>query len=216
MSLATALSVLGLALLDTLSPAVIGIVLYLLLAQPHRVGRLLASYLTTVASAYFVLGALLMVGLGAIMPTIKPAVGAWIQAGIGITLFIASWFIPTKPRQTPRRPKSLTIPAMITFGLGTWLFEFATAVPYFTAIGIMTAAHLSLPQWLPLLIVYVIIMILPGLVLYLAWLALGERTRERFERWRTKMNSNVGSTVSWIMGIAGVLIFFNALPGLIE
>ncbi|MDO5499404.1 MAG: GAP family protein [Propionibacteriaceae bacterium] len=215
MSLATALSVLGLALIDTLSPAVIGIVLYLLLAQPRRVGLLLASYLTTVASAYFLLGALLMVGLGAIMPTIKPAVGAGIQAGIGITLFIASWFIPAKPRQTPRRPKNLTIPAMITFGLGTWLFEFATAVPYFTAIGIMTAAHLSLPQWLPLLIVYVAIMILPGLVLYLAWLALGERTRERFERWRTKMNSNVGGTVSWIIGIAGVLIFFNALPVLI-
>lgn len=214
MSFATGSSVLGLALLDALSPAVIGVVLYLLLAQPRRVGLLLASYLTTVAGAYFVLGALLMVGLGAIMPAVNPTVGAWIQAGIGVTLFIGSWFVPTEPRQTPRRPKSLTIPAMIAFGLGTWLFEFVTAVPYFTAIGIMTAARLSLPQWVPLLIVYVIIMILPGLVLYLARLALGERTRERFERWRTQMDNSVRGALSWIMGIAGVLIFFNALPGL--
>ncbi|MGP6175603.1 hypothetical protein [Corynebacterium sp. A21] len=42
---------------------------------------------------------------------------------------------------------------MMLFGLGTWLFEFYTAVPYFGAIGVMASAGLVPTQWLPLLAV---------------------------------------------------------------
>lgn len=214
MTLETVLAVLGLALLDTLSPAVIGITLSLLLTAPRRLSPLLGAYLATVATAYFVLGVLLMLGLGALVPAIDPSMRAWLQAALGVGLFLGSWLVPTKPSRRPREPRALTVAAMITFGLGTWLFEFATAVPYFAAIGLMTATGSDPVHWLPLLAVYVVIMILPGILLHVGWLVLGDRTRARFEHWQTKLRSGSHATVSWVMGIAGVLIFLNALSSL--
>ncbi|KUI21033.1 hypothetical protein AU192_11290 [Mycobacterium lehmannii] len=211
MPIVTVGAVLALAALDMLSPALIGVTLYLLPARPRRVGMLLAVYLTTVAGAYFVLGVLLKLGLGALLPVIDPGVWTWVQGGIGVALFIGSWFIPAKETSQPR-VETFTVQSIVLLGLGTWLFEFYTAIPYFAAIGIMTSASLEPPQWLVLLGAYVLIMILPGIVLFLAWTLLRERMCERFERWQRRLTVNSRTTVSWIVGIAGVLLFLNALP----
>jgi hypothetical protein len=96
--------------------------------------------------------------------------------------------------------------------LGTWLFEFYTAVPYFAAIGIMVSAGLEPSRWLPLLGAYVFIMILPGIALFLAWVFLRDRLKERFEGWQRKLSSGSRTTASWIAGIAGAVLFLNALP----
>lgn len=213
MSIVTAAAVLGLAVLDMLSPALVGVSMYVLLARPRRPGLLLTAYLGTVAVAYFVLGALLMLGLEAVLPVIDPAVWPWVQGGIGIALFIASWFLPARKAEAPRAPsRALTVRSMILWGLGTWLFEFSTAVPYFGAIGIMTAAGLAPAQWLILLGAYVLIMILPGIALFLTWLLLRDRIRDRLERWRSRLAAGSRSMAGWIVGIAGVLIFLDALP----
>ncbi|WP_440107049.1 GAP family protein [Streptosporangium sp. H16] len=213
MSIETIGAVLGLALLDTLSPTVIGVTLYLLLARPRRVGALLGVYLGSVAIAYFALGVLLMFGLGAVVPVVDDTVWAWGQAVLGVALIVGSYFIPDKkPGRASVQARSFTLGSMLLLGLGTWLFEFATAVPYFAAIGIMTAAHLTAAQWSPLLGVYVTVMVLPGILLLAAWAALGERTRERFERWRNSLSSGSRSTLRWIVGIAGVLILLDAAP----
>ncbi|GAA5040336.1 cytochrome c biogenesis protein CcdA [Thermocatellispora tengchongensis] len=215
MSIETIGAVLGLALLDTLSPTVIGITLYLLLARPRRVGALLAVYLGSVAVAYFALGALLMLGLGAVVPHVDETAWAWGQAVLGAGLIVGSYFIPgEKPERASVRARSFTLRSMLLLGLGTWLFEFATAVPYFGAIGIMTSAGLSAVQWSPLLGAYVTIMILPGILLYAAWAALGERLRARFERWRDKVSSGSRTMVSWIVWIAGCLILLEAVDTL--
>jgi cytochrome c biogenesis protein CcdA len=213
MSLVTIGAVLGLAVLDMLSPAVVGVTIYLLLARPRRTLALLGAYLGTVAAAYFALGVLLMLGLGAVVPAVDPTVWAWAQAGVGIALFVGSWFIPDKkPERASVQPRKITMRSMVLLGLGTWLFEFYTAVPYFGAIGIMTAAGLEPAQWLLLLTVYVIIMILPSVALYLAWAFMREQMQERLERWQRKLDSGSRNALSWIVGIAGVLIFLDALP----
>lgn len=213
MSTVTIGAMLGLALLDMLSPAVVGVTLYLLLARPRRVGLLLGAYLATVAAAYFVLGVLLMLGLSAVIPAIDPTVWRWVQGGIGVALFTGSWFIPTRKSDwEPQRARAFTVPAAILLGLSTWLFEFATAVPYFAAVGIMTASGAEPSIWLPVLGGYVVIMILPGIALYLAWLLLRDRMRDRFERWQHKLHGGSRTALSWIVGIAGVLIFLDALP----
>ncbi|MEU4835606.1 GAP family protein [Streptosporangium sp. NPDC023615] len=213
MSIETIGAVLGLALLDTLSPTVIGVTIYLLLARPRRVAALLGVYLGSVAVAYFALGVLLMLGLGAVMPIVDDTVWAWGQAVVGVALIVGSYFIPDgKPGRASAGGRSFGVGSMLLLGLGTWLFEFATAVPYFGAIGIMTAAGLTAAQWLPLLGVYVTIMVVPGILLFIAWAALGERMRERFERWEKKLSSGSRSTLRWIVGIAGVLILLDAAP----
>ncbi|WP_181449216.1 GAP family protein [Nonomuraea aridisoli] len=167
-------------------------------------------YLGSVAIAYFVTGVLLMLGLGAVLPLVDDTVRAWGQGVLGAALVVGSYLIPG--RNPGRTPGSLTMRSMVLLGLGTWLFEFATAVPYFAAIGIMTMAGLSAVQWSPLLGAYVTIMVIPGVVLLLAWAALDDRTRERFERWRTRLSSGSRTTLSWIVGIAGVLLLLDALP----
>ena len=213
MSLVTVGAVLGLAVLDMLSPTLVGVTIYVLLARPRRTSALLGAYLGTVAVAYFALGVLLMLGLGAVVPAIDPTVWTWAQAGVGIALFAGSWFIPDKkPERASLEPPRFTMRSMVLFGLGTWLFEFFTAVPFFGAVGIMTAARLEPAEWLLLLTVYVIIMVLPGVALHLAWAIMRERMRERLERWRRKLASGSRKALSWIVGIAGVLIFLDALP----
>ncbi|WP_101652372.1 GAP family protein [Brevibacterium ihuae] len=215
MTLTTVAPVLGLAVLDTLSPALLGITLFLVLTRPPRLGLLLGTFLLTLAGSYFALGVVLMLGLDALLPAISPEVAPWIQAGMGVALFIASWLIPTRPSAGPeKRVRALTVGGMIGLGVGAWLFEFATAVPYFAAIGIMTAADLEPAGWLVLLGAYVLIMILPGVGIYAASLALGERTHARFARWKDALESGSRSTLSWILGIAGVVIVLNALPQL--
>lgn len=213
MSFATIAAVLGLALLDTLSPALIGVTLYLLLARPRRLGLLLSSYLGTVAASYFAMGCLLMFGLAAVLPAVDESVWQWVQRAVGVILFAASWFVPARdPASRPRRPVAFTVPAVVVFGLGTWLFEVATAVPYFAAVGIMTSNRLAPGQWLPLLAGYVVIMVLPGIVLYAIWRLVGARVRGRFDRWRDRVDRGSGETLSWMMGIAGVLLVLNTLP----
>ncbi|MEU4703833.1 GAP family protein [Nonomuraea dietziae] len=215
MSIETIGAVLGLALLDTLSPTVIGITLYLLLTRPHRVGALLGVYLGSVAIAYFALGVLLMLGLGAVAPLVDDTVWAWGQAVLGAALIVGSYFIPDKnPERASIRARSFTMRSMLLLGLGTWLFEFATAVPYFGAIGIMTSADLPAVQWSPLLGGYVTIMVIPGILLLVAWAALGERLRARFERWQNKLSSGSRTVVSWIVWIAGCLILLEAVDTL--
>ncbi|MFI7131964.1 GAP family protein [Nonomuraea sp. NPDC050153] len=211
MSIETIGAVLGLALLDTLSPTVIGMTLYLLLSRPHRVGALLGVYLGSVAIAYFALGVLLMLGLGAVVSRVDDTVWAWGQGVLGAALIVGSYVIPDQnPERASPRAQPFTVRSMLLSGMGTWLFEFATAAPYFGAIGIMTSAGLPAAQWSPLLGVYVTIMVIPGLLLLLAWAALGERMQERFERWQNRLSSGSRATLRWIVGIAGLVILFSA------
>ncbi|WP_281282808.1 GAP family protein [Nonomuraea terrae] len=183
------------------------------MAGPPRVGALLGVYLGSVAIAYFALGVLLMLGLGAVVPIVDEAAWAWGQGVLGAALIVGSYFIPGKnPERASIRARSFTMRAMLLLGLGTWLFEFATAVPYFAAIGIMTMAGPSAVQWSPLLGAYVTVMVIPGILLYVAWAALGDRMRERSDRWQDKLSSGPRTTLSWIVGTAGFLLLLDVLP----
>lgn len=222
MGLDVILPVYGLALLDTLSPATIGISIYLLLTAGSRVPRLLLTYLATVALFYFCLGAALMAGLGAVVDSLGDAVNSrsayLVQAAIGVALFIGCWFVPTKKkdgydtgRRERRAGRAQTIPAAVGLGVTTGLLEAATALPYLAAIGLMTSAGLSAAQWAPLLAGYTMIMVLPGVVLFAAWRIAGERARPRLERLRDWLRANSGEALAWIMGIAGVLLVRDAV-----
>ncbi|SNS51347.1 Sap, sulfolipid-1-addressing protein [Micrococcales bacterium KH10] len=169
---------------------------------------------STLAIAYFVLGVVLMLGVGAVLTEIDPTVRMWVQGGIGAAMFVGSWFIPAKKKEehVSPRPRESTVRAMIMLGIGTWLFEFYTAVPYFAAIGIMTSAGLQPPEWLLLLSAYALVMILPAVVLLLAQALMRERMQGRLEHWQRKLETGSRTALSWIVGIAGALLFLDALP----
>ncbi|RKS08746.1 Sap-like sulfolipid-1-addressing protein [Nocardiopsis sp. Huas11] len=208
------LPVAGLALLDTLSPATIGITLYVLLSGTRSVARPLLAFLGTVAAFYFVLGFALMLGLGAVLSSLNgladgPAMG-WGMAVLGAGLFAYGFVMPSRSRER-RRPESLRTGAMVALGLATGFLEAGTALPYLGAIGIMTAAELAPSAWVPMIAAYNVVMVLPPVLLYLGYRVMGERLRPRLERWRTRVESGSREAMGWILCIAGVLLFLNGL-----
>ncbi|WP_017580267.1 GAP family protein [Nocardiopsis valliformis] len=208
------LPVAGLALLDTLSPATLGVTLFVLLSGARSIARPLFAYLGTVALFYFTLGCALMLGLNAALDRLSglsdnPATG-WAMVILGGGLFAYSWVMPTKKR-APRRPASLRTTTMIGLGLATGLLEAGTAFPYLGAIGIMGTAGLAAHTWVPMLAAYNLVMVLPPVLLYLGHRLFGERLRPRLDRWREKIDSGSREALAWIIGIVGFFLLINGL-----
>ncbi|MGE7883544.1 GAP family protein [Bacillus sp. NPDC094077] len=205
----------GLAILDTLSPTTIGVTIYLLLTDTERLTKRLLVYLLTVAGFYFAVGVSLMLGLDFLFAIISGVfqnrIVSWTFFIIGAILFIASFYIPTKKSSALPAPKSKSILSMITLGFTTSLIEVGTALPYFTAIGIMTTSNLSWVEWSSILAGYNFIMVLPSLVLFLFYLLFGRWMQKPLERLRVKIANSTGSALSWIMCIVGLLLIFNSL-----
>ncbi|WP_422656917.1 GAP family protein [Paenibacillus sp. EC2-1] len=218
MSIELLLSVGALALLDMVSPATIGVTLYLLLSDRNRIFSRLMMYLMTVAGFYFIVGISLMLGMDYIFDAasnmFQNRVISWITAVVGGVLFIASFYVPTKKTAKPVKPKSLKMSAMISLGVTTSLLEVATALPYFAAIGLMTTAQLTIFQWLPILATYNFIMILPPLLLIGLHALFGRLLQKPLEKLSVKIANSTGSVLSWMMCIAGIILLLNSIDHL--
>ncbi|RJX37122.1 hypothetical protein D3P09_24745 [Paenibacillus pinisoli] len=206
----------GLALLDTLSPATLGVTVYLLLTEKERLSSRLMIYLATVAVFYFSVGAALMLGLDALLPAMTSLLEnrtiSWGLFILGALLFIASFYYPkNKKSSNMPRLRSKSMAAMIALGFTTSLVEVGMAFPYFAAIGLMTAHQLPLLQWLPLLAGYNFIMVLPPLVVFVLHSLLGRVMQRPLEKLQAYFAKHSGSAASWIMCIVGLILIFNTL-----
>lgn len=215
MTLELLLSIGALSLLDMLSPATLGVTVYLLLIERDRLIPRLFIYLFTVAGFYFLVGAALMLGLDAVLQSVtgifQNRTVSWIMAIVGAVLFVASFFIPTKKTSGPRRPRSKSYGAMIGLGFTTSLLEVATALPYFAAIGLMTTAQLTTVQWMPILAAYNIVMVLPPILLLGLHLVFGRMMQRPLEKLRLTIAQSSGSILSWVLCIAGLILLLNSI-----
>ncbi|MGC6588508.1 GAP family protein [Paenibacillus sp. Dod16] len=218
MTLELLLSIGALSLLDMLSPATLGVTVYLLLTERDRLIPRLFIYLFTVAGFYFLIGAALMLGLDAVLQSVsgifQNRTVSWIMTVVGGVLFVASFFIPTKKTSEPRRPRSKSFGAMIGLGFTTSLLEVATALPYFAAIGLMTTAQLTTVQWMPILAAYNIVMVLPPILLLGLHLVFGRVMQRPLEKLRLKISQSSGSILSWVLCIAGLILVLNSIDNL--
>ncbi|PHA80376.1 hypothetical protein COE78_26765 [Bacillus pseudomycoides] len=205
----------GLALLDMLSPATLGVTVYLLLTDKERLTKRLLVYLLTIAGFYFAVGVSLMLGLDFLLEIISGVfqnrIVSWTFFIIGVILFIASFYVPTKKSSDLPAPKSKSILSMVALGFTTSLIEVGTAFPYFAAIGIMTTSNLSWVEWSSILAGYNFIMVLPSLVLFLFYLLFERWMQTSLEKLRVKIANNTGSALSWSMCIVGLILIFNSL-----
>ncbi|MFF2889331.1 GAP family protein [Paenibacillus sp. NPDC057967] len=205
----------GLALLDTLSPATLGVTVYLLLTEKERLSSRLMIYLATVAAFYFSVGIALMLGLDALLPAMSSILEnrtvSWGLFIIGAILFIASFYYPKSKKTSVHRPKSKSIASMIALGFTTSLIEVGTAFPYFAAIGLMSTHHLPMFQWLPMLAGYNVVMVLPPLIVFALHVLLGRVMQRPLEKLQTYISKHSGSAISWIMCIVGLILIFNTL-----
>ncbi|MCY9590989.1 hypothetical protein PC41400_01410 [Paenibacillus chitinolyticus] len=205
----------GLALLDALSPATLGVTVYLLLTERERLNSRLMIYLLTVAGVYFVVGVSLMLGLDAVMASFSSIfqnrIVSWVMLIIGGILFIASFYYPKSKISDLPKPKSKSMASMVALGFTTSLIEVGAAFPYFAAIGLMTTSNLAVFQWLPILAGYNFIMVLPPLIVFTLHVLLGRVMQKPLESIRTRLSKYSGSAMSWIMCIVGLILIFNSL-----
>lgn len=205
----------GLALLDTLSPTIIGVTLYLVLTDKQNLTSRLLTYLFTVVLLYFSLGIFMMLGLNFIMEAFsnifQNKILSWGIFIIGVILFIASFFMPTNKKTNIPKPKTQSIFSIIIIGVTTFTIEAGMALPYFAAIGLLTTENLPFYQWLPIIAIYNIIMVLPALLIFLGYKLFGKLINPTLVNLRNKISSSSSSAVSWIMCIVGVILIFYTI-----
>lgn len=218
--LGSLLTLLGLALLDSVNPSALAMTLYLL-TTGARTGRVL-TYIAAVFVTYFAIGLGLMLGLGALLGTFQgvfETTAAYIvQAVIGAAMLTYS-FSPNKlgaqdEAEEAKAPRSQGFAGTLLLGVTITAAEFPTAFPYFGAIGILNSLNLSFSGWLPLLLGYNLVFVTPPLLLFGAYQVFGGRHKAWFERYEKRLKHEARETMLWIVGIVGFLLLADALSRL--
>ncbi|MEK4520829.1 GAP family protein [Psychrobacillus sp. FSL W7-1457] len=209
------LIIIGLALIDTLSPTVIGITLYLLLREQRKLYRLLIVYLMTVAILYFLFGSALLLGISLsisfLQGLFQNRVISWTIFLTGIILFILSFYMPKRKAAVTSLPSIINSSSMIFLGVITFLIEGSTALPYFAAIGLMSTSNLNLFEWIPILILYNLIMVLPSLLLMIFYKLFSRLLNPLLQKLNNRLANSKESALSWVVCIVGLLLVFISL-----
>jgi cytochrome c biogenesis protein CcdA len=208
---ASLLGVFGLALVDSINPSALGVTLYLLLSGKSARAKVLV-YIAGVFLTYFVIGGLLMLGLESIQAYLQSSVAYAVQGVVGALLLIYGVFAPSEPkRKTQTKAETQGLAGLFLLGITVTVLEFATALPYLGAIGLLTAANLTIAQWLPILFAYNVIFILPPLGLLVAYSVFGERLEKRFVHWQERLKKEARVTWLWIAAIVGFFLLSDSL-----
>lgn len=205
------LSLLGLAVLDSLNPSALAVTIYLLLRERSYAPRVLA-YVSAVFASYLAIGTSLMLGLGSLWGHVEgPGVYA-VQGAVGALLLGYALFAPDKPRERKARtPRSGGLAGLFLLGVTLTFVEFTTALPYLGAIVLLTDAGLAPAQWFPLLVAYNAIFVLPPLLLMVAYGVFGARIRGRLKGLRGRFESGSREALSWIFGLVGFFLLADSL-----
>lgn len=208
----TLASLFGLALLDSLNPSALAITIYLLLQGRSYAGKVL-TYVSAVFLSYLGVGVVLMLGFSSVWGYVDDPGAYAVQGVVGVLLLGYAVFAPDKPRGEKKvlAPLAVGIPAIFLLGVTITLVEFTTAFPYLGAIAILTNAELPVAGWLPVLVAYNAIFVLPPLLLLAAYGAFGTRLTAHFERWRGRFESGSRESLFWILGIVGFLLLADSL-----
>jgi cytochrome c biogenesis protein CcdA len=207
--------VFGLALLDSINPSAL-LVAILLLPQPRAAAKI-AIYMSAVFCCYFIIGVLLMLGFGAALDAIgnnlSSPVAYGAQGMIGGSMLLYSLLVDTKQtaEKAPRLPTTQHPGTLFLLGVSVSAVEFATALPYLAAIGLLSNAGLPSGQWLPILLVYNLILVAPPLLLAAAAQLARGWLEPRLERWQARLQREARETLLWIVGIIGFFLLADAV-----
>lgn len=218
MNLELVLTLTGLAIIDSASFSAFGVPVVLLLSSPKPPVVRMLTYLGTIMVFFVVVGIAIMFGLDAVLTSwsglfeTRPAYVA--QLAIGVGLFALSFRIDSKKARgrplVPRIPAGGGLQAMVALGLTTSLLEVATMIPYLAAIGILTAAGLSIVQAVPLLAWYTLVMVLPPIVMLIVRIVARDWLRPYLERVARWLETHSREMVGWTVGIVGFLLAVDA------
>jgi cytochrome c biogenesis protein CcdA len=205
-------AVFGLALIDSVNPSAIAVTLYLLLTGGSYTPKVL-TYLAAVFCSYLLIGVLLMLGLDAIWDYLYSPAAYAVQGVVGALMLLYGILAPSDraEERTTRLPRSLGLGSIFVLGVTITVVEFSSALPYLVAIAILTNADLAASQWVPVLIVYNLIFILPPLLVLGVYRLLGSRVQGRFEGYLERLRRGSRSTLLWIVAIVGFVLLADSL-----
>jgi cytochrome c biogenesis protein CcdA len=200
------LGLLVLALVDSINPSALVITLYLL--GRGRAPAQIAVYVGAIFMTYLALGVMLMSGIGALLPSLRTAgsgrLGLLVEGVVGLAMLLYAIRAPETAGSTPRvEPGATSYAALALLGVVVTTMELPTAVPYFGAIALLTAADLPIARWLPLLVVYNVIFVLPPVLLLAGHVVFGDRLDARYAELRKRLQAGARETMLWIFGLVG-------------
>lgn len=214
----TIAGVLVLAVLDSINPSALVVTLYLLSTAGSRALVQVGLYVGTIFIIYLLLGVVMMLGIGALLPSVSPVFdgrpGLIVQSVVGLALLVYSLRAPTSPSSpVAPRPSASTYAALVMLGISVTVMELPTAVPYFAAIGLMSEAGWPLRAWAPLLGIYNAIFVLPPVALLIGHLVLQDRLAQSYAELRQRLERGAHEAMLWVAGLVGGALF---VTGVIE
>ena len=200
------LSLLALALVDSINPSAIVVTLYLL--SRERAQSQVAVYIAAIFLTYLTLGAMMVLGFDALLASLRMAgdgrIGLFVQGAIGLAMLLYAIRAPAAAGAAPTvEPGANTYAALVLLGVTVTAMELPTAVPYFGAIALLTTADLPMSRWLPMLVVYNAIFVLPPVLLLAGHIIFGKRMEARYAGLRERLQAGARETMLWILGLVG-------------
>lgn len=208
-------AVLGLAVVDSLNPSAIAVTLYLV-ASGRDVVRRVATYIGAIYLTYLTIGLALVAGLDVLSATgagdlLQDRRVYAAQLVLGAAALLYALCAPSQPRRrrTREMPSGSSLPAVFVLGVAVSAAEFPTALPYLAAIAVITREALSPLQYVPVLLVYNAVLVLPPLLILLT--LRGPRSSARLDRWRDRLSSGSRTTFLTVLGLLGFVLLADAL-----
>jgi cytochrome c biogenesis protein CcdA len=200
------LGLFALALVDSINPSAIVVTLYLL--SGGRVPAQIVVYVAAIFLTYLTLGVMMMSGIDALLPSLETVgsgrLGLIVQGLIGLALLLYAIRAPATAKAAPRvEPSANSYAALALLGVTVTTMELPTAVPYFGAIALLTTAGLPIARWLPLLVLYNAIFVLPPVLLLVGHIIFGGRLDARYADLREQLQAGARETMLWIFGLVG-------------
>jgi len=209
-------AIVGLAAVDSINPSALLATIALLL-RGRSARPLVAVYVVAVLVTYLAIGLALTLGLGLTPDAVLESDASFLVQGVlGAAMLAFAVLAPNRrqrrgavePRSLPTANRPL---AVFALGMAVTALELPTALPYLGAVGALTRADLAVAEWLPLLVLYNLIFVLPPLALLAGHVALGERAEVVLGRLRDRLGRATREAFLWLLGLVGFVLLADAL-----
>ncbi|HEX8182721.1 MAG TPA: GAP family protein [Candidatus Saccharimonadales bacterium] len=209
------ISLIAIALVDSLNPSIILMTLYLLSTEKPM--RRTASYISAVFLTNWALGSLAFFGLGAVfsilLDRILSTTAWWVYAlqfvAAILLLYFAFSMKNTQDASLKKKPRAINPKATFALGIGTTFLEFSTAAPYLAAIATLTRADVSAVYAVTSLAMYNIFYMIIPLVFVAVYIFKREQAAEILVRISKRLSRIIRKSAKVLFFVLGIILLLD-------